>query len=91
MFEFRIKTEKNLKPQALLITLPYLKFIPDDKNLGFTFKSLCNIGQTALLAETECKGLTLCHSPLDFYNLFLLVKNLLPNSEWELLDELNNS
>ena len=41
-----------INPQEFLITLPYLKLIPNDKNLGFTLNSLCNIEQTALLAET---------------------------------------
>ena len=48
-----IKTEKNLKPQALLITLPYLKFIPDDKNLGFTLNSSYSIAQTPLIDENR--------------------------------------
>ncbi|MBC9130868.1 hypothetical protein FcAc13_06040 [Frischella sp. Ac13] len=57
-----MKNEKRtLNFQKILITLPYLKFIPDDKNLGFMLNSICNIGQTALLAETEGKGLALSH------------------------------
>ena len=79
---------KNLK--EFLTALNRLSFLESYQQPGFTLISICNIGQIALLAETQCKGLTLCHSPLDFYNLLSLVKCLLSNSEWELLDQLNN-
>ena len=68
-----LQTKRTLNSQEFLTTLPYLKYILDDKNLGFMLNSIYNIGQTDLLAETEGKGLTLCHYPLDFYNLFCLL------------------
>ncbi|WP_128331447.1 hypothetical protein [Apibacter sp. HY039] len=73
----------------LIYDFKKLKSIPDYENLGFTLKSLCNIAKTALLAETECKSLTLCHKPLDLYNIFTLIKILIPKDELELLDKLN--
>ena len=56
-----LQTKRTLNSQEFLTTLPYLKYILDDKNLGFMLNSIYNIGQTALLAETEGKGLALYH------------------------------
>ena len=81
---------KNLKTKDFLTTLEKLKSIPDYENLGFTITSLCNIAQTALLAETECRSLTLCHKPLDLFNIFNLIKILIPEDEWEFLDKINS-
>ena len=72
-----IKTEKKLKPQALLITLPYLKFIPDYENLGFTLKSHSKITQTALLTEISFPNYTE-HNKGDLYNILQLLRSLIP-------------
>jgi len=76
--------------QDFLTSLNHFKHLENYEHLGYTLHSICNVMQTALLAETECKQLTLCHSALDIYNLLSLVKALIPTSEWELLDKINS-
>lgn len=82
-----LNQNKALNPKNFLTSLEALN-LPDYKHIGFTIASLCKVAQTALLAEQEYKELTACHEPLDLFNVFQLIINLIPDIELELLDKL---
>ncbi|CVK15992.1 hypothetical protein Ga0061079_104111 [Apibacter mensalis] len=58
-------SNEKINPKNFLTFLHALVTIPNYENLGYTLTSIRNIAQTALLAESKCKKLTLCHDPLD--------------------------
>ena len=84
-----LQTKRTLNSQEFLTTLPYLKYILDDKNLGFMLNSIYNIGQTALLADLSFPNYTE-HNKWDLYNILQLIRSLIPEDELELLDKLNS-
>ena len=50
--------------------------------------SICNIGQTALLAKISYPNYTE-HNKWDIYNILQFIRFLIPEDELELLDKMN--
>lgn len=79
-------SNENLNPKDFLNSLEALPFLDSYQELGFTLKSLCKVTQMVLC---DCSTDKPSISNWDIFNILNLMRSLIPDSELELLDLLN--